>query len=66
VHNEQEQEPVILQHPANPPPAPHILAVSTWQEAVNQWESGDPSKGLLILSSPGQRRCTKQTQHDTL
>ncbi|KAF9302957.1 hypothetical protein BG003_002195, partial [Podila horticola] len=45
---QQEREPVIPQHPAEPPPAPRIPTVLTWQEAVSQWENGDPSKGLLI------------------
>ena len=45
---QQRREPAIQQQPVEPQTAPRIPTISTWQEAVNQWENGDPGKGLLI------------------
>ncbi|KAG9061244.1 hypothetical protein KI688_007582 [Linnemannia hyalina] len=40
---QQQQQPCV-----NPPATPRIPTISKWQDAVEQWENGDPSKGLLI------------------
>ncbi|KAG9067632.1 hypothetical protein KI688_012417 [Linnemannia hyalina] len=43
IQQEQQQQPCVI-----PPAAPRIPTISKWQDAVEQWENGDPSKGLLI------------------
>jgi len=43
--HQQQQQPQLR---VIPPAAPRIPTISKWQEAVEQWENGNPSKGLLI------------------
>jgi hypothetical protein len=43
IQQQQQPLPRVI-----PPAAPRIPTISKWQDAVEQWENGDPSKGLLI------------------
>ncbi|KAF9120917.1 hypothetical protein BGW39_010989 [Mortierella sp. 14UC] len=43
-----EEQPQPRQEDVEPPRAPRIPTIKRWQDAVKQWEHGDPAKGLTI------------------
>lgn len=43
IQQQQQPQPSVI-----PPAAPRIPTISKWQDAVEQWENGDPDKGLLV------------------